>query len=445
MIKDMTVGNPSKVLFSFAIPMVLGNVFQQLYSIVDSIVVGNFVGPEALSAVGASYPITFVFIAVATGAAVGCSVIISQMFGAKYIGKMKTAINTSILSVIFFSMFLMIIGIIFSGDILHLLETPEYIFNDANIFMRIYILGVVFLFLYNTVTYAFNALGDSKTPLYFLMISSVVNIILDLIFVIIFKLGVAGVAIATLIAQGISATLSLFYLLKKVKSIKTEEKYKIFDFIILKKILKIAVPSILQQSIVSVGNLFVQKLVNSYGWETIAGYTAATKIDSIIIMPMANLSTAVSTFTAQNIGAKEFERVKKGYKSSLIMIGTFCGAVALIVYLFGENFINMFISSNYNQKVINVGTEYLRIVSLSYFLMGLMVITNGILRGAGDVKIFILSSLTNLSLRIIFAYTLALVIGQEAIWIGIPIGWLFASIISTIRYSSGKWKYKSIL
>lgn len=204
-------------------------------------------------------------------------------------------------------------------------------------------------------------------------------------------------------------------------------------------------PSILQQSIVSVGNLFVQKLVNSYGWETIAGYTAATKIDSIIIMPMANLSTAVSTFTAQNIGAKEFERVKKGYKSSLIMIGTFCGAVALIVYLFGENFINMFISSNYNQKVINVGTEYLRIVSLSYFLMGLMVITNGILRGAGDVKIFILSSLTNLSLRIIFAYTLALVIGQEAIWIGIPIGWLFASIISTIRYSSGKWKYKSIL
>lgn len=445
MTKDMTNGNPSKILFCFAMPMVLGNIFQQFYIIIDSVVVGNFVSDKALAAVGASYPITFVFISIATGASIGCSVVISQMFGAKYIGKMKTAIHTSLISIAVFSFILMLIGLLSSRTVLSLLKTPIDIFENANIYMQIYFMGVVFLFIYNVTTAAFNALGDSKTPLCFLICSSILNVVLDLLFVIKFNMGVSGVAYATLIAQGVSAISSLAYLLKKVRTIKTDEEYKLFDLIILKNMCRIAIPSIIQQSIVSIGNLFVQALVNGYGWATIAGYAAATRIDSITIMPMVNLSSAVSTFTAQNVGARKNERVKSGYKSALVMIGVFCACAALILFVFGSKLIGMFVDSSANQMVINTGVEYLRVVSIFYFLMGLMVITNGVLRGSGDVKVFMFSSLTNLSTRIIFAYTLACLIGQRAIWWAIPLGWTFASAISIIRYRSGKWKGKAVV
>jgi putative MATE family efflux protein len=443
--KDMTKGNPSEILFCFAMPMVLGNIFQQFYIIIDSVVVGNLVSSKALAEVGASYPITFVFISIATGASIGCSIVISQMFGAKYIGKMKTAINTSLISIIVFSFILMLIGLFSSRVILSLLKTPIDIFENANMFIQIYFKGVVFLFIYNVTTAAFNALGDSKTPLCFLIFSSILNVVLDLLFVIKFKMGISGAAYATLIAQCISAISSLAYLLKKVKTIKTNEEYKLFDLISLKNMCRIAIPSIIQQSIISVGNLFVQALVNIYGWTTIAGYAAATRIDSITIMPMVNLSSAVSTFTAQNVGARENERIKSGYKSALVMIGIFCTCVTFLLFVFGSKLIGMFVDPNANQIVVNTGVEYLRVVSIFYFFMGLMVTTNGVLRGCGDVKVFVFSSLTNLGTRIIFAYTLAFVIGQKAIWWAIPIGWIVASTISVIRYKSGKWKGKAVV
>ena len=229
MTKDMTSGNPSRILFFFAMPMVLGNIIQQFYIIIDSVVVGNFVSSKALAAVGASYPITFVFISIATGASIGCSVVISQMFGAKYIGKMKTAIHTSLISIAVFSFILALIGLLSSRAVLSLLKTPIDIFENANIYMQIYFMGVVFLFIYNVTTAAFNALGDSKTPLCFLIFSSIINVVLDLLFVIKFKMGVSGAAYATLIAQGISAISSLAYLLKKVRAIRTDEEYKLFD------------------------------------------------------------------------------------------------------------------------------------------------------------------------------------------------------------------------
>lgn len=445
MAKDMTSGNPFSNIFCFAMPMVLGNIFQQFYNIIDSIVVGNFVSSKALAAVGASYPIIFVFIAVATGASVGCSVVISQMFGAKYIGHMKTAIYTSFISIAVFSLVLMIIGLLSSNIILKLLQTPLDIFEDANTYIEIYFMGVMFLFLYNIAISTCNALGDSKTPLCFLIFSSILNVLLDLLFVIKFKMGVSGVAYATLIAQGVSAGLSITYVLKKVRAIKTDEKCNLFDLSILKSICKIAMPSIIQQSIVSIGNLFVQALVNRYGWETIAGYTAAIKIDSITIMPMVNLSSAVSTFTAQNVGAKKNERVNSGYKSALYMIVIFCICTGFILFIFGSDFIRMFVDSSSNEQVINIGVEYLKVVSMFYLFMGLMVITNGVLRGAGDVKVFMASSLTNLGTRVVFAYTLAFIIGQRAIWWAIPLGWIFASTISIIRYRSGQWKGKAVV
>lgn len=449
MIKDMTNGSPSKILFYFALPMVVGNIFQQLYNIVDSIIVGNFVGINALAAVGASYPITFVLITVANGASIGCSVVISQLFGAKDITKMKSSIYTALLSVGILGLILMLLGLVFNENILRLLQIKDNILNDASAYMNIYFLGTIFLFIYNISTSSFNALGDSKTPLAFLIFSSIINVFLDLLLVGKFNMGVKGAAIATFIVQSISALLSLTFILKRVKSIQVidmhERKIKIFDLEIFKCMCKISIPSTLQQSIVSIGNLLVQALVNSYGVVTIAGYTAATKIDSITILPMSNLSNAVSNFTAQNIGGKKIERVKSGYRSALIMIAIFSISVTILLFVFGQNLIELFINSDSNQDVIKIGTQYLRIVSVFYFFMGLMVTTNGVLRGSGDIKMFIISTISNLGSRVMFAYFFAYSIGEKGIWYAVPLGWIIASTISVVRYKSGKWKNKSIV
>ena len=285
--------------------MILGNVFQQLYNIVDSVVVGNFVGSDALAAVGASYPVTFLFIAVATGASIGCSVVISQFYGAKRITEMKSSVFTALTSMMTLSALLLLAGLLLARPLLLLMRTPGDIFSDADAYLRIYVAAAPFLFLYNTSTAAFNALGDSRTPLWLLMLSSVTNIFLDLLFVIRFGMGVPGVAWATLIAQALASLLAFFVLLRRLRRMPCEGKPRVFECERLRHICRVAVPSIIQQSIVSFGALFVQALVNGYGSDVIAGYTAATKIDSIAIMPMLNVGNAVSSFTAQNIGAGE--------------------------------------------------------------------------------------------------------------------------------------------
>lgn len=442
--KDMTKGNPSKILFYFALPMFFGNMLQQLYNIVDSVIVGNYLGADSLAAVGASYPITFFLITIANGAGIGCGVVIAQYFGGKRIKEVKISIYTALIFTLIFSGILFFLGIIFTDEILNLMNTPENIFSDSSDYMRIYFWGVVFMFIYNIGSSSFNALGNSKIPLEFLIVSTFFNVVLDVVFIVKFNLGVKGAAYATFISQAFSSILCICFLFKSLKELKSEPIEKIFDVNILKKISKIAVPSILQQSIVSVGNLFVQALVNSFGSIVIAGYAAAAKIDSIIILPMANMSNAVSTFTSQNIGGRKVERVSKGYKSGLIMIGIFCVLVGILIFLFGHQIVGVFVDSSFNSDVICVGTEYLRTVSSFYFFMGLMVTTNGVLRGSGDMKYFLASTISNLSTRVCFAYILAFIIGQSAIWWAVPLGWLCASIISVMRYKSGKWKNQCI-
>lgn len=442
MIKDMTKGNPGKILFLFAIPMVLGNMFQQLYSIIDSMIVGKFVGAEALAAVGASYPITFVCITIANGAGIGCSVVIAQFFGAKKYVEVKSSIYTSLISMLVISLFISIIGYLLTENILTLMNTPYDIFKDAKVYLQIYFIGVVFLFIYNIVNSSFNSLGDSKTPLFFLIFSSLVNIILDLIFVINFNMGVRGAAIATSISQGISAVLSVSFLYKRIKKMVSCENLKVFNFSIFKSIGRIALPSILQQSVISIGNLFVQALVNSFGSIVIAGYTAASKIDSLSILPMANMSNAVSAFSAQNIGGNKIDRVYKGYRAALRIIAVFCIVIAVIIFLYGKQIIGLFVNEHVSNEVISFGENYLRIVSLCYFFMGFMVITNGILRAAGDMKNFLITSFINLSVRVIASYVLSIVLFENSIACAVPLGWIMASIFVYIRYKSGSWKDK---
>ena len=298
--KDLTLGNPGKVLISFTIPLFISVIFQQLYNIADSVIAGKFAGEDALAAIGASYPITMIFMAVAFGCQIGCSVVISRFFGSGNIVKTKTSICTALVSGTVLSAALTLIGVIFSSQLMQLVNTPENIFADGNTYLKIYTAGFIFLFMYNITTGIFNSLGDSKTPLYLLIGSSVINVILDLIFVIPFKWGVAGAAWATFIAQGAACIVSVILLLNRVKNMHTAESFEFFSFKALKEISSVAIPSILQQSFISIGNLFIQYMINDFGSSVIAGYSAAIKLNTFAITSFANFGNGISSFTAQN-------------------------------------------------------------------------------------------------------------------------------------------------
>lgn len=442
--QSMTEGSPVKPLIMFTAPMVVGNLFQQFYNIIDSIVVGNFVGPNALAAVGASTSITMLFVMIAAGTGIGFSVVISQLFGAKQMEKMKTAISTAIIAVLVFSIVLSIIGIIINKGILRLMGTPDVVFDDAVVYLGIYFYGFVFLFLYNIFSAIFNALGDSTKPLLFLIFSSLLNIGLDLLFVIRFDMGVAGVAWATLIAQGISAVLSFVFLIKKIRSYKTKD-YAKFDGHLLKNMVVVAIPTVIQQSIVSIGMILVQSVVNRFGEVFLAGYTAALKIDGIAIVPMVAVGNAASTYVAQNMGAGKPERVAKGYHICLAMAAGIGIVIAIIFHFLGGALVGLFMDSTTGAEAIGIGAKYLSIVSIFYFVMGLMNVSGGVLRGAADMKFFLIGSLSNLAVRVIITWTLATVTeGMIIMWAN-PIGWAVGLIISGARYLQGGWKYKKLV
>lgn len=453
--QDMTVGNPAKALVVFAVPMILGNLFQQMYSIVDSMIVGRFVGEDALAAVGSCFAVTMLFIAVAIGASMGASVIISQLFGAKRYREMKTAISTALAAFLIASLLWAAFGMLIKEGLLHLLNTPENIFEDANTYLHIYFLSIPFMFMYNALSSIFNALGDSKTPLVFLFFSSVLNIGLDLWFVIQFDMGVAGVAWATLIAQGIAAFFSFIVLIWRLRKIETdgEEAADVQNgtpnlkerLALLGTMLKVAIPSIIQQSIVSISMLAVQAIVNPYGSSVVAGYAAAQKIDSVAIMPMQAVGNAMSTFTAQNIGAQKHERVREGYRASYPMILLINLIIWVIIFLFSHQFLGLFLEEGSGSIAMQTGLDYLHLVSMTYFLLGLLMVTGSVLRGSGDIAWFMLASVMNVVSRIACAYGLNGVLGVSAVWISVPVGWLCGYLFHFYRYRQKKWMEKHLI
>ena len=391
MVKNLTEGRPLNLLFFFALPMVAGNLFQQLYNMVDTAVVGKFVGEDAVAAVGSSFPIVFLSVAVASGLSMGCTVVVSQLFGAGRIHEMKTTISTAIISLGVLGLLIMGLGTLLAGPLLQLLGTDPDIMADSRTYLQIYFGGAVFLFLYNTLNGIYNAQGDSKTPLIFLMISSLTNIVLDLLFVIRFGMGVAGVAWATLIAQGLCAVASLLVLLRRMRRMPCEPekqgvKLPLFHMVAVKRIAQIGLPSMLQQSLVSLSMMMMQGLVNSFGKVLVAGYTAATKIDSLAMLPNMNISNAMSSFTAQNIGAGKYERVKEGLKACLLMVAVFSLLITVIIFLFGNQLLSLFLDPGDASGAMGYGLAYMHTVSLFYILMGLLFVPNGMLRGAGDMQ-----------------------------------------------------------
>lgn len=441
----MLTGNPGRALFFFALPMILGNLFQQFYNMADSMIVGQYVGENALAAVGASYSLTTVFIMVAIGGGIGASVITSQYLGAQSYGKMKTSIYTALINFLIISVLLAVGGFLLNRSILTALKTPDNIIEDAVLYLEIYFCGMPFLFMYNILSAMFNALGKSQIPLGLLIFSSVLNVALDLYAVRILNWGVAGVAIATVIAQGISALISFGILLWILKRYEAEEQAKLYDVEMLVRGTKIAIPSIIQQSIVSIGMLLVQSVVNGFGSSVLAGYSAGMRIESICIVPMIATGNAVSTFTAQNLGAGQTERVKKGYHAGLAMIAVFAVVICVILQVFHGSIIDAFLKGDGGMDAYETGNAYLTFIGWFFALIGVKACTDGVLRGAGDVNVYMAANLVNLAFRVSFANLCAPIFGVKAVWWAVPIGWGVNFLLSFIWYRTGRWSRKRVI
>ena len=435
MVKDMTKGNVAPILLKFSIPLLISVIFQQLYSIADSVIAGRCINKDALSAVGASYPITMIFLAIGTGMNIGCSVVISTLFGAKDYKKMKTAVFTSLISTGALAVVLTVVGYFTSGLFLKLLGTDDLIFADSQTYLNIYVFGLLFLFIYNICTGIFTALGDGNTPLYFLIGSSLGNIGMDLLLVAVFKMGVAGTAWATFICQGICSILAFIVLVRRIKKINSG-KFKLFEWKMLGKISSLSIPSILQQSFVSVGQLFVQSLVNSCGTDVVAGYASAIKLNTFAITSFSTVGNSVSSFTAQNIGAEQYQRVRKGFRVGALLCAGIAALFTIVYVVFSNELIYLFMDKTQGntEAAAEAGRQFLTIVSPFYLAVALKLTGDAILRGGGRVGAFMVTTFSDLILRVVFAFILKPNFGATGIWLSWPVGWTISGIISITLY-----------
>ena len=441
--KDLTVGKTSSVLWKFCLPLFGSIIFQQLYNIADSFVAGKFVSEDALAAVGNSYEITLIFIAFAFGCNIGCSVITAQLFGAKNYKEMKTAVYTTLIAGGVLCVVLMAVGVIFCTDLLCLINTPNNVLADSKLYLDIYILGLPFVFYYNIATGIFSALGDSKTPFIFLACSSLSNIGMDILFVTAFKMGVAGVAWATFICQGISCILAVVFVFIRLAKIKTTEKSKIFSWKLLGKISVVAIPSILQQSFISVGNIIIQGIINSFGSAVMAGYSASIKLNNLVITSLTTLGNGISNFTAQNLGAQKPERVKEGFKSGIKLVWMLCIPLTILYIFVGKYLLYIFLD-NPSGTAMDVGIEILRILAPFYIVVSAKLVADGVLRGAEMMNKFMIATFTDLVLRVVLAKALSIPFGTTGIWLAWPIGWSVATVLSVIFYRTGIWRKNRI-
>lgn len=441
--KDLTIGNPTSVLWKFCLPLFGSIIFQQLYNIADSFVAGKFVGEEALAAVGNSYEITLIFIAFAFGCNMGCSVIASQLFGAKDYKCLKTAVSTTLIASGAVCAGLMVFGLLFSAQLLELINTPDNILSDSMLYLSIYIYGLPFVFYYNVATGIFSALGDSRTPFFFLMLSSLSNIAMDILFVTvlspIFTRGVDGVAWATFICQGVSCILALLFVFRRFQRLEVPEKAPLFSWYMLKKIAVIAVPSILQQSFISVGNIMIQGVINSFGSGVIAGYAAAVKLNNLVITSLTTLGNGISSFTAQCIGAGKLGRVRSGFRAGIQLVWLLSVPFFLLYFFAGKYLVYIFLDDP-TGAAIGAGTEFLRIVAPFYFVISAKIVSDSILRGAEMMNKFMAATLTDLILRVLFANVLSGQLGTRGIWLAWPIGWSTSIVLSVLFYRTGRWR-----
>ena len=437
--KDLTVGDPAKVLWKFCLPLFGSIIFQQLYNIADSFVAGKFIGENALAAVGNSYEITLIFIAFAFGCNIGCSVLAAQLFGAKRYDELKTAVSTALIASSALCLALMLAGTLGCDGLLKLIRTPQEVFADSRLYLDIYIYGLPFVFLYNVATGIFSALGDSRTPFVFLACSSLSNIGMDILFVTAFGMGVDGVAWATFLCQGVSCLLALVVVFRRFRRIKTEGRPSLFSWRHLKRFAVVAVPSILQQSFISVGNIIIQSVINGFGASVMAGYSAAVKLNNMVITSLTTLGNGISNFTAQNLGAGKYDRIRAGFRAGLKLVWTLCVPLALLYVFACRPLIHIFLDSP-TGPAMDTGAAFLRIVAPFYFVIAAKLVSDGVLRGAGLMKKFMAATFTDLILRVALAVLLSRTALQTTgIWLSWPIGWTVAMALSIAFYATEKW------
>jgi putative MATE family efflux protein len=454
--KDLTQGSVGRNILRFAAPMLLGHMFQQLYTFVDQIIVGRYLGKEALAAVGASFPVIFTLIALIIGIATGGTIVISQLFGARKFDKVKRAIDTIFIMMGVCAVIMTVVGITFSEEIFRLIKLPEELMPMANTYLTIYVSGLVVFFGYNGVAAVLRGLGDSITPLYFLLLATVLNIGLDLLFIVKLGWGIEGAAYATLLAQGTAFIVAIFYLNKNHELIKFNLREFAFDWDIFKQSLRIGLPTGLQQTFVALGMMAIMGIVNGFGTDVVAGYTAAGRLDSLAVIPSMVFSIALSTFVGQNIGAGKLDRVKKGLTRTMLMSSATAIGISILLIIFKYPLMSLFTQ---DQAVIDIGGEYLTIVTSFYLLFTGMFVYGGVMRGAGDTLAPMFITLFSLWIvRVpaalflsketieIWGFTMkGAGMGQSGVWWSIPTGWGMGLILSFIYYRSGRWKKKSIV
>lgn len=437
---DLTVGNPLKLLVKFSLPMLVSMVFQQMYNIADSVIAGQMISVDALAAIGAAYPATVLFLAVATGASVGCSVIVSLRFGQKDMEGVKSAVYTAFLSLTALALVLTGLGFACMKPLLRLIGTPSMIFHSSLQYLYVYMAGVVFVFLYNTATSVFNALGDSRTPLYFLIFSSVLNVALDLLFVVYIKNSVLSLAWATFLAQGVSSLLAAGTLLRRVHKLPSKRRVKAFDKGLLPVMAGVAIPSICQQSFVSVGIFLVQGIINDMGAVTVAAFSAALKISTFACVLINTLPTALTSYASQNIGAGRIDRVQEGVRVSIWIAEGLIVAINLLFFVCGGQLVGAFVNGTYQAEVIAQGARFLHIVAPFYALIGVKNCCDSVLRGGGAMKQFMATTFADLALRVLFSYAFAKTLGFYSICLAYPFGWVFGTLLSAVFFRMGRWK-----
>ena len=440
--KDLTTGDPWSVIWRFCLPLFGSVIFQQLYNLADSFVAGRYIGENALAAVGNSYEITLIFIAFAMGCNIGCSVITARYFGAKDMLHMKTSVYTSLISTAVLCGVLMLGGLLLGNFLLEAINTPAEIYADSALYLRIYIWGLPFLFFYNLSTGIFTALGDSRTPFYFLAASSTANILVDIFFVTKLEMGVAGVAWATFLCQGISAILAVIFVLRRLKGVQTKEKAPLFSRVIFGQLCVIAIPSILQQSFISVGNIIIQSVINGFGAGTIAGYAAAIKLNNLVISSFTTISSGLSNYASQNLGAGILPRIRQGFKAGLRLVWMIALPLTALYLLGGRLLLGIFLEDP-TADALSTGLMILRILSPFYIIVSAKLIADAILRGTGQMKQFMIGTFTDLILRVVLAIVLAGHLGSLGIWCAWPVGWTLSTLLSLYFYKKGSWENRT--
>ncbi len=440
MTRDLTTGSPTKVLWQFSLPLLGSVLFQQMYNLADSLVAGKLISEDALSAVGNAYEVTLIYLAFAFGCNIGCSVVLSQLFGAKKIADLKTAVTTNFIFSGALTLVLMALGFCFAPALLELIQVPEALRAQTLTYLNIYTGGLIFLFFYNISNGIFTALGDSKTPFLFLAASSTANVFVDILFVKVFPhWGIGAVAWATFLCQGVSCVLAVLTVLRKLRLLQSEAKPRLFDTAILWRIIRIALPSTLQQSFISIGNIVIQSVINGLGGPVIAGYSAAVKINNFAVTSFTTLGNGISNYTAQNLGAGQKERVRKGTRAGLLMMILIAVSFSAVYVLLREQLVGLFMKEQ-GTAALGIGCRYLLIIAPFYAVICIKICCDGVLRGAGAMRYFMITTFTDLVLRAALAVVLAPVWGSDGVWFAWPVGWVIATVMSTVFYLSGVWK-----